>query len=122
MGQMPARSKYGAKKVRSMFKGKPVTYDSQAEARRGAELELLEQAGEIHDLERQVPFTLLPINLALGYKRPLTYISDFVFWRKGADPMGSYTVLDVKGHATEVYKIKKRLLQQLHGIRITEEP
>ena len=49
-------SKYRAKKI--TVDG--ITFDSRKEARRFAELRLLERAGKIKDLKLQVPFELLP--------------------------------------------------------------
>ena len=47
-------SKYRAKKT--AYKG--AIYDSAKEAKRAAELELLQRAGKIKNLRRQVKFTL----------------------------------------------------------------
>ena len=50
------KSKYHSKKV--IWNGN--TYDSKKEARRHAELLLLERAGKISDLQTQVKFELIP--------------------------------------------------------------
>lgn len=50
-------SKYGSRKVHR----NGTVYDSRAEARRGAELALLQRAGEIRKLRRQVPYELIPV-------------------------------------------------------------
>ena len=55
-----------------------IAFDSKAEARRYAELKLLERAGEIKDLELQPKYRLLD-----GFKkngktyRPIDYIDEF---------------------------------------------
>ena len=49
-------SKYGA--IKTVLDG--IKFDSKAEARRWAELRLLERAGQIHDLQRQVKLELVP--------------------------------------------------------------
>ena len=51
-----ASNKYQNKKI--TIDG--VKYDSKKEARRWQELKLLEKAGEIYDLRRQVKFVLIP--------------------------------------------------------------
>ena len=51
-----ATSKYHAKKT--TYQGQ--TFDSKKEATRYQELRLLQLAGEITDLQRQVPFLLIP--------------------------------------------------------------
>ena len=59
---MTARSvnnKYGAKKL--IIDGE--TFDSRMEARRWRELRLLQRAGEIDGLQRQVKYVLIPEQL-----------------------------------------------------------
>lgn len=86
-----------------------ITFDSKAEARRYAELKLLERAGEIKDLELQPKYRLLD-----GFKkngkvyRPIDYIADF----KYVDREGKTIVEDVKGKRTEVFNIKKKLFEK----------
>ena len=50
------RSKYGAKKITQ----NGITFDSKREAKRYGELLLLERAGAITELQRQVEFVLIP--------------------------------------------------------------
>jgi hypothetical protein len=102
-GKSLRRNKYNAAKTE--FDGK--VYDSKKEAARAAELKLLQKAGEIMAFAEQVTF-LLPA----GVK----YIADFVII--GNDL--SVTVEDVKGFKTDVYKLKKKLMEEVHGIRIKE--
>lgn len=117
----PRRSKYGAQKVVTFDSdGNRVTIDSKLEARRYAELQLMERAGEISNLRRQVPFRICnpangePIRY-VDSKRPLTYVCDHVYER------GGVTVYeDAKGVAKREYLIKKALLAALHGIKLTE--
>ena len=92
-------------------------YSSRKEAIRGAELELLERAGAISNLRKQPSYILLDAWPEGGYKRPLMYVGDFEYFDKAVDRI---ILEDVKGFRTPVYKIKKRLLEQLHGIKITE--
>lgn len=111
-------SKYGNRKVTTP----DGTFDSVKEYSRWQELKLLQRAGEIHDLQRQVPFVLIPTQKDEHGKvleRELKYIADFVYlandgtgWRR--------VVEDVKGLKTEVYRIKKKLMLYRNGIRIQE--
>lgn len=117
-------AKYGNRKV--TVGG--ITYDSAKEARRHQELKLLERAGKITDLQRQVKFILIPtqrepdtIGKRGGVKpgkvleRELTYIADYVYTENGKQ-----IVEDVKGFRTAEYRIKKKLMLYIHGIRIKE--
>ena len=87
-------------------------FDSVKEYHRWGCLKLLERAGVIQDLKRQVKFELIP---RVGEERPCNYIADFTYMENGA-----LVVEDVKGVKTEVYKIKKKLMLWVHGIRIKE--
>lgn len=106
-------SKYHNKKITR----DGITFDSIREYRRFVDLSLLERAGEITDLQRQVKFELIPTQRINGkvVERKCTYKADFTYWKDG-----QYIVEDVKGHKTQVYKIKKKLLLLVHGIQIKE--
>lgn len=112
---MLCRSKYKNKKV--SYNGE--TYDSVKEYRRHDELKLLQRAGKISGLERQVKFELIP-SQKLGGKvveRACSYIADFVYLKDGET-----IVEDVKSKATKTpeYIIKRKLMLFLKGIRIKE--
>lgn len=96
-----------------------VTYDSAKEARRGAELRLMERAGLISDLCAQVRYTLIPAQKRDGkvVERAATYIADFVYKQNGET-----VVEDVKSPATrtDLYKLKKKLMLWEFGIEIKE--
>ena len=96
-----------------------ITFDSKAEHRRWAHLRILERAGEITELQRQVPYELIPAQVsATGKKQRATvYIADFVY-RRSKD--GKVIVEDVKGAVTPEYRLKKKLLLERHGIEIQE--
>lgn len=95
-----------------------IRFQSKAEARRYAELKLLEKAGEIYGLELQPRF---PITVsARGYDKPVTictYVADFRY-RFGR--MGILTIEDVKGMKTPVYRLKKKMVEAQYGIQIQE--
>ncbi len=93
-----------------------IEFDSDAEARRYRELCLLERAGEITDLEMQVPYELQP-RFKAGRRviRPITYIADF---RYTDTRTGEQVVEDVKGVETEVFRIKAKMMLYVHGITV----
>lgn len=117
-------SKYHAKKI--TVNGK--VFDSKKEYRRFCELYLLEKAGEISDLQRQVKFVLIPAQYepdTIGKRgavkrgklieRECSYLADFVYTQDGKT-----VVEDTKGFKTADYKIKRKLMLYVHGIRIKE--
>ncbi len=95
-------------------------FDSKKEARRWQELQLLQRAGKICELERQVPFELARSVKYTGAKRAtpaLRYVADFTYFENfGA----RYTVEDAKGVKTSAYRIKKHLMFAVHGIEVKE--
>lgn len=96
-----------------------IIFDSRKEARRYTELSLLERAGEITGLERQVKFTLIPKQKNKSGKvieRECCYIADFVYRTKD----GATVVEDTKGLKTRDYIIKRKLMLYLKGIRVQE--
>ena len=120
------KNKYHSKKVE--FDG--IVFDSKKEAKRFAELSLLEKAGTIQDLQRQVKFILIPaqrepdtVGARGGIKKGKTiekecaYIADFVY----KDLTLNETVVeDTKGFRTKDYIIKRKLMLYVHKIRTKE--
>ncbi len=109
-------SKYRAKKT--ICNGE--TFDSRKEAARYRELLLLEKAGKISNLRRQVKFELLPKQTDENGKcieKACTYKADFVY---RDNELNREIVEDVKGMRTDVYKIKRKLMLYMRGIRISE--
>lgn len=117
-------SKYHSKKV--VVNG--IEFDSRKEARRYGELLLLEKAGAITDLKRQVEYVLIPaqreadrVGVRGGIKKGKTielavkYVADFVY-----EENGDTVVEDTKGFKTKDYIIKRKLMLWVHGIRIRE--
>lgn len=113
-------------------------HDSQREAVRWAELLLLQRAGKIRELERQVSFELIPayfeeVYTGEFYKRgarmgepkkervciekSVVYIADFVYIDNDT---GEKVVEDAKGARTKEYVIKRKLMLYLKGIKIKE--
>lgn len=110
-----------------------IEHDSRTEARRWVELKLLERAGEIKDLQRQVKFVLIPAQyetferyskkgerLKDGTKlieKECAYIADFVYTDSKT---GKTVVEDTKGVKTKDYIIKRKLMLYVHKIKIKE--
>ena len=94
-----------------------ITFDSVKEYRRFCELSLLERAGAITDLKRQVKFELIPSQRVDGkvVERACCYVADFVYKQNGKT-----IVEDTKGFKTKDYIIKRKLMLYVHGIRIKE--
>ena len=92
-------------------------FDSQKEARRYRELALLQRAGQISDLKRQVKYDLIPTQRIGGkvVEKPRAHIADFVYTENGET-----VVEDTKGFRTKDYIIKRKLMLHVHGIRIKE--
>lgn len=107
------------------------TFDSRKEARRYQELTLLERAGHIQNLQRQVKYVLIPSQYKVYERygkngqrlkdrkqlleRECSYIADFVY-----EINGNVIVEDTKGMKTKDYVIKRKLMLYVHGIRVKE--
>lgn len=93
------------------------------ERKRGAELELMQRAGIISDLQTQVPYELIPAHYEIVngkrkcIERACTYKADFVYY----DVENKQLVIeDSKGFRTKEYIIKRKLMLHVHGIKIKE--
>ena len=112
-------SKYHSRKI--TIDG--VTFDSKKEYNRYCELKLLERAGEIAELKRQVKFTLIPAQYANGkcIERAVSYIADFAYFDYGSNEL---IVEDVKGYkqgqAYALFTIKRKMMLYMHGITVRE--
>lgn len=108
-------SKY--KNQKTLYDG--ILFDSKREANRYAELKMLERAGAIADLQRQVEFELVPKQYdAQGrmIERAVKYVADFVYTDKGRQ-----VVEDVKGYRRQaVWVVKRKLMLYRHGIKVVE--
>lgn len=121
-------SKYRSRKITKNGN----TFDSLKEYRRFCELVLLERAGRIQNLERQVKFVLIPAQyerferysektgkrLKDGIRtleQEVSYIADFVYQEDGKQ-----IVEDVKGFRTADYILKRKMMLHFHGIKIKE--
>lgn len=125
------RQKYGNIKTRT---ADGIDHDSRKEARRWNELLLLERAGKISGLRRQVKYVLITKQTE-SFERysertgrrlkdgertiesECSYIADFVYVDSAT---GKTVVEDSKGVRTKEYRIKKKLMLFVHGIKIRE--
>lgn len=120
-------------KKKSKYRNQKVDgYDSKKERDRAAELRLFQKLGYISNLREQVKFVLIPaqykkVEVQLKTKTKLkdvcvekecSYKADFTYNDNRED--GAFVVEDTKGMKTEVYKIKRKLMLQVHGIKIKE--
>lgn len=110
-------------------------FPSIKEAKRYKQLKLLQDAGEISDLQIQVKYELIPNQYkeVVEYtpkrhqqrvkkklvERGVTYIADFVYEKDGKT-----VVEDVKGYmrgqAYALFSIKRKLMLYVHGIEVVE--
>lgn len=124
-GEGLKKNKYNAKKV--LLDG--ILFASQHEADRYIDLKLMLRAGEIADLKLQVKYVLIPAKREPDrtgprggkikgkvIERETAYIADFVYKTKD----GTEIVEDAKGCRTKDYRIKKKLMLSVHGIRLKE--
>lgn len=128
---------YKGKKTKNKYQAKKCEYngevfDSQKERDFYIELKLLEKAGKISNLRRQVEYELIPaqrepdkigkrggIIKGKTIEQAVTYRADFCWEEDGKE-----VVADVKGFkgggAYAVFKIKRKLFLWRYGIKIKE--
>jgi len=104
-----------------------ITFDSQKEANRYAELKLMQQCGGIKDLQLQKEFILIPAQYETinGKKkcveRACKYKADFYYYDMY---LQKWICEDVKGYkdsqAYALFVIKRKLMLYNHGIRVVE--
>ncbi|WP_079708604.1 DUF1064 domain-containing protein [Paraliobacillus ryukyuensis] len=105
------KSKYGNRKVE--IDGHK--FDSELEARYYQELKLLKKAGEIVDFSLQPRFELQPSFKKNGKTtRKITYIADFKIERHD----GTIDIVDIKGHITKEFAIKRKLFDYQHDVQL----
>ncbi len=121
-GPVPGKSgrsgKFNAKRVVS----DDGDFDSKGELRRYKDLVMLERAGRIQDLKRQVKIALevngrsLVLRDKKGRERRLSYIADFTYYEDGV-----YVIEDFKGFDTPVSRLKRAIVEATQGlvVRVT---
>lgn len=91
-----------------------IEFDSTREARRYQDLALMQTAGQIRDLRRQVPYPIYIKGIFICDWR-----ADFVY--EQAEPDRWIRIVeDSKGWKTDVYKLKKKMIEAEYGFRIKE--
>ncbi len=106
-----AKNKYRAERVGG--------HASRKEHDRSNALRLKAKAGLILNLREQVRYILIPAQRDADgnlIERQCAYVADFVYNL----PDGSLVIEDTKGFRTPDYIIKRKLMLQVHGIRIRE--
>lgn len=109
---MPPRFKRSAPERRTID---GITFDSIKEARRYAELKMLERAGQIHNLQLQPAFAT-----QIDGKHFCTYTADFSYF---CDQRRCLVVEDVKSTGTakgDAYRLRKKAAQLFHKITVYE--
>ena len=123
-------SKYHSKKTECLHGH---THDSRTEAHRCDFLHQMQDMGKIDHLQIQRKYVLIPAQREKGHgfytkgkkkgqakegkviEHECAYYADFDYVQDG-----KHVVEDVKGVKTEAYKIKKKLMLERYGVRITE--
>jgi hypothetical protein len=100
---------------RSKYRNVPTVVDgtrfhSKREAARWSELRLLERAGKVAALERQVAYPVV-----MNGVKVCSWLADFRYREAGET-----VVEDVKGCKTPLYRLKKKLVEAQYGITIRE--
>jgi len=101
-------NKYGNTRITYLGKN----FDSMSEADRYCELLCMQRAGEIKDLKLQPQFDFLE-----NGKLIFSYFADFSYTEIAKNKL---IIEDVKGMRTDTYKLKKKLIESRHKIKITE--
>lgn len=104
-----------------------IVFDSKAEMKRYAELTLLERAGEIAALRRQVKFPLIidghPVLIRserYPNGRACVYRADFAYKEVAgaSDWPIPETIEDLKGFCTDIARLRIAVVEAIYGIRI----
>jgi hypothetical protein len=90
-----------------------IVFASKAEMKRYQELRILERSGAIVGLVLQPPFILQKSfrHPRYGTQRAIKYVADFSYTETKT---GQKVYEDCKGHTTEIYKLKKKILFALY--------
>ena len=112
------KNKYNAQGIYLEWYGEKKFFHSKAEGERAKQLQILWNEGKITNLRLQPKFDCMVSNVKIcQYRADFEY--DTVLDNKA---IGNRVVEDVKGQVTDVYKIKKKLVEVIYGITIHEIP
>ncbi len=113
----PARAKHGNQKITI----DNILFDSKKEGAHYLHLKMRLRLGEITDLELQPVFDIYVerqgVRIHCG-----DYTADFRYWERLSPDNNVLRVDDVKSPSskTEAYQLRKRLVEAIYGITITE--
>ena len=97
-----------------------IKFDSKAEMKRYLHLKYLQERGEIRGLLCQEPKFKWGVKYYADGKvmtgRVMSYTADFAYYAKD----DTLVIEDVKGVRTADYKRKKKIVEELFGVKITE--
>jgi hypothetical protein len=115
MAEKPRRSKYNVGRSKEDIAARTmdgIVFDSAAECRRYGQLKLLEKSGFIKRMELQPKF-----EFELNGRKIFSYLADFRY-HEGQ----SIKVEDVKSKPTKtaVYRLKKKIIEEVYSIDIIE--
>ncbi len=108
-------SKFCSEKAKVVVGDQIITFDSTVERDRYLHLKLLERAGEISNLEIQVPYQLLPTQEG---ERGVKYIADFRYQQDGKT-----VIEDTKSAITKKlpdYILKRKMMLFFHDVKIKQ--
>lgn len=94
-----------------------IKFHSKREAHRWCDLQTLERAGKISELQRQVRLPLVVVDPFGNHITVGNYVADFRYLDNEA---GKFVLEDSKGAVTEVYKLKKKIVEAQYGVEILE--
>lgn len=111
-------NKYSAKAVEV----DGLRFDSMKEARRYGELRLLEVAGQVSQLSVHPRYPIKVVELWRKGPRSVVEVGVYTADFRYLDEAGEIVIEDVKCRATmtTAYRLRKRLVEAIYGITITE--
>lgn len=106
---LPNKRKRKYRNVRVEYDG--IKFDSKRECAHYQDLKILEAAGKISQLRVHPKDFQITIN----NKRICRYEPDFIFYD---EEQGRFRIQDVKGVLTELFKLKKKLVEATYDIEV----
>jgi hypothetical protein len=101
-----------------------IIFPSMKQAKRYAELKLLEKQGLIRGLELEPEYEIHIRSCETGQAQKVcSYFADFAYFETANGNGGPRTIRvveDVKGYQTQMYRLKKKMVKAQYGITIRE--
>jgi len=119
-GRRPGEDRFGTRRQKCVHPD-GTKFDSKQEMNRYCNLLLMRKAKVIEQLELQPRIPIIIKGVPIRYfiatgRRQMFYVADFKYFDRERN---RWVIEDVKGHRTEVYKIKRALVDAM-GITIEE--